>query len=451
MRRVMSKKLTRREFLGGVAAGGAALGVGALLGGCKPAAPATPTAPPVGAPVTLKHYSMFSEGEPLQIYIASMLEKYQQEHPNVTIEPKWAGREVIMQLRSVVLAGEVPEFVDHSDGELTSGVLRQGLGYPMDDALETMNYEGDTKWRDTFIPSVLEGAKFEGKVYLIPRETYVSGWFYNVKMFEEFGLEIPKTWDEFLEACETIKGKGIAPIAHDAIGEYTIWDYGMAATRVVGPDTLFAAATDKTGELWKSEPGFLQAAEMVNTLAKNGYFQEGYEGSIWPAAQIQWVQSKTAMLYCGTWIPTEMSPETPADFVMDVFSYPKVEGGKGNGYEEVWSNDWVILKDAKNIEPTIELIKFLSSQEFEQGIVDLGSPIPLKGGTMPKGCEGQTKILEEAESAGPKHGGIESYAFEWEKAVWYMNADLLIYLKITPEEFIEKMAADTKAFYERVG
>ena len=45
-----------------------------------------------------------------------------------------------------------------------------------------------------------------GAIYCIPLTTSnVAGCFYNKAVYEELGLEIPKTWDEFLEACEKIQ------------------------------------------------------------------------------------------------------------------------------------------------------------------------------------------------------------------------------------------------------
>lgn len=55
------------------------------------------------------------------------------------------------------------------------------------------------------------------------------------------------------------------------------------------------------------EPAFLKAAQYVATFSKNGYFQDGAAGSVFPAAQALFTQGKAGLLFCGAWIPTEMA------------------------------------------------------------------------------------------------------------------------------------------------
>lgn len=40
----------------------------------------------------------------------------------------------------------------------------------------------------------------------------VFGMVYNKQIFADNNLEIPTTWDELMEECETLKEKGIIPV-----------------------------------------------------------------------------------------------------------------------------------------------------------------------------------------------------------------------------------------------
>ena len=54
----------------------------------------------------------------------------------------------------------------------------------------------------------------DGAVYGVPMcPSNVAGVFYNTNVYAELGLEIPKTWDEFLANCSEIKKAGIVPVA----------------------------------------------------------------------------------------------------------------------------------------------------------------------------------------------------------------------------------------------
>ena len=106
------------------------------------------------------------------------------------------------------------------------------------------------KWKDTFSPLVLELNRFDGEIHMIPRATYTSGFFYNIDMFEQLGLEPPETWSEFLDVCETLKQNGITPLSADGtISFYNVWYFSWLAMRIAGPDKLKAAAEGKIS--WK--------------------------------------------------------------------------------------------------------------------------------------------------------------------------------------------------------
>ena len=54
-----------------------------------------------------------------------------------------------------------------------------------------------TKITDSFQVQ-LDGFKKDGKLYGLPRNTDVAGFYYNEKMFKENGWTVPKTYDELL-------------------------------------------------------------------------------------------------------------------------------------------------------------------------------------------------------------------------------------------------------------
>ena len=52
---------------------------------------------------------------------------------------------------------------------------------------------------------------FEDKVFAIPLQSWFEGIFYNKGLFKKYNLEVPKTWNEFLEIHNKLKKLGIKP------------------------------------------------------------------------------------------------------------------------------------------------------------------------------------------------------------------------------------------------
>src|SRR5690606_30408990 len=125
------------------------------------------------------------------------------------------------------------------------------------------------------------------------------------------------------------------------------------------------------------------AAEMIRELQDKGYFQEGFEGSVWPAAQVQWINGDVAMMFMGAWLPKEMSEQMDEDFKIGLFAFPDVEGGKGNQVVEHWANVYGVLAATEHPDEVATYLKYILSKKVGTGIASLGVPIPLEGVPVP--------------------------------------------------------------------
>lgn len=53
---------------------------------------------------------------------------------------------------------------------------------------------------------------WNGHVYSLSRGGMILCTYYNKKIFEKYGISIPRNWTEFLEVCEHLKKNGVTPI-----------------------------------------------------------------------------------------------------------------------------------------------------------------------------------------------------------------------------------------------
>ncbi len=52
-----------------------------------------------------------------------------------------------------------------------------------------------------------------GMKYIVPAAAYTWGLFYNKTVLASHGIQIPESWDEWLDALKVLKSKGVVPIA----------------------------------------------------------------------------------------------------------------------------------------------------------------------------------------------------------------------------------------------
>ncbi|KOP64017.1 hypothetical protein AMS62_01255 [Bacillus sp. FJAT-18019] len=139
----------------------------------------------------------------------------------------------------------------------------------------------------------------DGKIYGIPDNGYIEGFFYNKKIFNELGLTPPTTWDQFLAMCETLKSAGYTPLA---LGAAEAWSINMIPTNfaaTLGGIDMFRNL--RTGETQWTDPEMVKAFEKVKELMDKGYYTENTLGYKHSEAQAQFSSGKAAIIFDGTW------------------------------------------------------------------------------------------------------------------------------------------------------
>lgn len=399
------------------------------------------------------YWSMFSKGEPMQQILQECTDRFM-EDTGINVEINWAGRDILTKLQGALNANQQVDIVDHSNDRVRNAVVVNDRALKLDSYLQQPPYgEEEGTWLETFKPGAIEAFSEDDGTYMIPREVYVSGMWYNVEMLAEAGIEpttTGMTWDEFLQVLETIEREypEVSPLGADGnIDFYNNWWFSYLSIRLAGVEGFRNAAYDETGESWR-KPEFLKAARMVRELQDRGYFQEGFEGSVFPAAQVQFVNGEIGMMLMGAWLPKEMEDQAPEGFNMNVFAFPNVEGGEGNNLVEYWSNVFAVLKDSPNPDDAVRWVKFIMSPEgCGNKIAEAGWPVPLEKVEVPETHKGQAEIVEEYDVMGQR-GGLNDDIPDYMTGVLNLCNDRFFQLQIGPEEFIDCLARESARFWK---
>jgi len=147
-----------------------------------------------------------------RVALEELAAQYEALHPGVEVELTIVAEEFATWIRTRVAAGGelVPDIYNanytHGYGELGRWVdLAPYLA-------EESPYTGE-QWEESLDKRLLERYASDGKKYQLPMDYIDIAVFYNKEIFEELGLQVPATWQEWLACCETIKGAGYTPIA----------------------------------------------------------------------------------------------------------------------------------------------------------------------------------------------------------------------------------------------
>ncbi len=279
-----------------------------------------------GEQVTIQVFSNLPDRTTGQGFVEQTLfDQYMKENPNVKIEIEALDDESYKtKFKAYASGSDMPDLVNAwGQPSFLDEVIDAGL-------LAELNPDDYADYG--FLEGSLDGFSKDGKLYGLARNTDVMAFYYNKAMFEEYGVEIPKTYDDLLAAAETFKAAGIIPVSMDGSDKWPLSIYIHALYQQFdGADTLkdVKASVDNadyTDENWT------KSLDLFKKTADAGVFQTGFETTDYATSMNLFTNGQAAMFYMGSW---EMSMATNEDIPAEIrdnigaFNMPAVEGGKG--------------------------------------------------------------------------------------------------------------------------
>lgn len=340
-------------------------------------------------------------------FLVSVGDQLTQDHPDVDLTYTFANTKVRPMMEQRWRAGDPPDldyFVFNAQVPNTHEFTDRLVD--LTPYLEEPLAGGEGTWGDSFQESTKSVTQLDGAQYGVVTDAHVITLFYNRAMFDEHGLSAPATWDDLVEAGNTLKDAGINPIAVTGMFEpyMGFWTDNMFQ-REVGYDRAREAAF--SGDY--DDPGFLAAAEKLQEIRDAGFFMDGFEGTDFTATQMEFFQGNAGMILMGTWLSSEMADSIPDDFQLGVTGFPTVPGASGDQESQLGhSNIMIAHKDGENVELAIEFMRRLTSPEVqERRAVEASAVSAVKGVSVPEGVEGLEDVLEATTELNVRYFGLE--------------------------------------------
>ncbi|PRX45898.1 carbohydrate ABC transporter substrate-binding protein (CUT1 family) [Prauserella shujinwangii] len=245
--------------------------------------------------------------------------------------------------------------------------------------------------KQSFLPSVLDAAKIDGKYYGLPmRGMQPVALFYNKAVFEKAGAEPPETWADLMSLVDTFKGEGIQPIALAGSQAWTelMWAEYLL-DRIGGPEVFQDIRDGKPGA-WQ-HPAVVESMSKITELVEAGAFGKNYAsvGYDVGGASTILAQGKAAMHLMGSWEYVNQLGQSP-EFVergdLGWVPFPSIAGGKGDPANVVGNptNFYSVSAQSQNQDSAKKFISTqLNDPEYVQALIDAGD-VPAVSGVEDK-------------------------------------------------------------------
>jgi raffinose/stachyose/melibiose transport system substrate-binding protein len=335
------------------------------------------TAAPSEEAVTL---SFLYDDNPVTIATAeALVEAFTATHPNVTFETETrpGGGEGDNLVKTRLATGEMTDVFWYNTGSLFQALDPTQSLVPVTDEPFVENIV------DSFLPTVTA----EGDVYGVPAQTAMGGGvLYNKAIYEELGLTVPTTWEEFAANNEAILAAGIAPVGATYSDTWTsqlfvLADYYNIQTQ----DPDWAEKYTNNEAKYVDQPA-LAGFERLQEGFESGWYQEDFEATTFDEGLVLLANGEIAHYPMLTFALDAINQANP-DAIQDIgfFGQPGNDAAT-NGTTISMPAGIYIAATSEQQEVAKEFLAFVASLEGVDAItaaVTPQGPYMIEGSSLP--------------------------------------------------------------------
>ncbi|OIJ21281.1 hypothetical protein BKP45_00405 [Anaerobacillus alkalidiazotrophicus] len=304
-------------------------------------------------------------------FFNEMIKEFEMQYPDIDIQQVNVPDGMAV-LKTRIARGDVPDiFINYPIEQ--DYLVRAQKGYLLD-----ITNEDFIRYVE---PDIQERYLIDGRMYGVALSQNAVGVIYNTDIFTELDLEIPKTWDEFLQTLEKLKVVGRQPIllGNKELQSISVFNLNFIANQF---DVDYWEQLNKGKIKIKNDQKWIDLSEkmlQVLEFAQPNSFNDDSDAVIQA-----FVNGEGAMFIEGVWMLPKIEKLNP-QINYGIFPFPvmndsdqnKVLGGVDGGFS--------ISADTKYPDEAKRFLEFLLKKENAQRFSDYeGNISAVKGVIMNK-------------------------------------------------------------------
>nr|MDT0661421.1 sugar ABC transporter substrate-binding protein [Micromonospora sp. DSM 115978] len=192
--------------------------------------------------------------------IEAVVDKWNADNPDITVtlSKQAGGGDMVTKLLTANQAGNPPDLAQVEYQALPTLVSNDVLADIASDANPVKDRFAEGLWEQVTLGT--------DAVYAIPQDAAPMMLYYRSDLFDEYGLTVPTTWDEFAQAARTLRGKDDKKFLTTFSANDPGWFAGLA-------QQAGAAWWGVQGDAWQvtvNDPATLKVADYWGGLVNEG-------------------------------------------------------------------------------------------------------------------------------------------------------------------------------------
>src|SRR5690349_20806012 len=317
-----------------------------------PASTEAPTATeaPAAEPVTI---SVMANRIGTQAELLEQLtRKFEQENPGIKVEFSAPGSDYEKLMKIKMAANDMPDvFATHGWAKIRYGEF----------LLDLRDQPWATQLDPAIKPAVTDDA---GKVYVLPMDQEKTGPAFNADILQQYGVEVPLTWKDFMAACETIKTKSAGKVDCVHMGGADSWPVGQfydffSTSLAISPTPNDEKALLDGTYDWSK---YKVLSQNLLDLKTHGYLNKDALTAKYTDSAAALAEGKAAFGFYGPFICDEALKTNP-NFHCGIMPIPALVDGDKPTFAGGELTTWGVWKDSQHKDAAIKYVNFFARPE----------------------------------------------------------------------------------------
>ena len=314
-------------------------------------------------PITIDYWENFIGASKAQNWA---LEQIKAKYPNLTINSiNYTAMDLEEKLPTALASGTGPDLIyAPMDPKFLGRFANEDLVIPLTDGAKKYG------WDKKLFPAAQAAGAYKGELYGIPHEFEVLAPVYNKKIFEELGLQFPKTLEDLEVTMDKIKKNSDYIPMFYGCGEgclqgillFICLSYAIVPVQKIIDTTVM-------GDGSYLEPEWKEVLQVLERWEKAGYFNNDTFDYLWEGHWNRFCNGEVAIMASGTALfktLSDCSAENPDKLELGFAGFPVPEGKPFQafvGFGSGWYISNNLEKDPAKMDIVLEFINLLLSDE----------------------------------------------------------------------------------------
>jgi alpha-glucoside transport system substrate-binding protein len=299
-----------------------------------------------------------------QTNFQKVIDGFTEKYPDVTVRYNGAGDDLPTILQTAVEGGNPPDIAAPAQPGLIQSLVEAGEVKPIGFLRSAVV--------ENFGQSIADVGTFNNELYAVMfKADNKSTVWYNVKLFEDAGVEPAETWPDFLESAKTINASGVPAYSIGGAPGWPLTDlFENIYLRTAGPELYDQLARHEIPWTHASvKTALREMAKIVGDTdnivgGRTGALQTDFETSV---SNVFSQNPKAAMVLEGDFVPGVVKHPLKPQTDYNVFTFPSIQNSPpsvmGSG------NLFVMFRDSP---ATRAFMEYLTTPEAAQIWAEIG-------------------------------------------------------------------------------